>query len=388
VRRALGLAAVLLAAAVPSASALAPCPGPAPKMTVLLADQGLLESVIVDDSGRLFFTGPQGLMRMDSRDAKPKLLTPVSGGGGLAFDSDGKLVVGYGNTVENGSTGDSTGPSGLLKVDPDTGKSTTYATGLSMANGVVRAPDGAFYASNDVGHDIDKIVDGKTQRGWAQVESGNGLAIDLTGRYLYANQTFRPAAIARVDLLHPADVTTFAAPTDPADLAAGLDGMVRDAAGRLFSAGNGSGEVWRANTDASLCLVAGGLAKFPDGPSAVAVGNRRGTFGATNLYVVTFGGQLIEYAGGVVTPPAPMRLSARPRVRKTCGRHGVTFTLAGSSGERLAGAEVVMEGRTQRTDARGRTRFAGPFAANGTYPAEATRAGYDRALWNVTVRGC
>ncbi|MFL6111870.1 MAG: NADH-quinone oxidoreductase subunit H, partial [Catenulispora sp.] len=86
------------------------------------------------------------------------LLAPVAGGGGMAFDSDGMLVVGYGNTIQNGTTGDSSGPSGLYKVDPDTGKRTTYATGLSMANGVARAPDGAFYASNDAGHNIDKIV--------------------------------------------------------------------------------------------------------------------------------------------------------------------------------------------------------------------------------------
>ena len=35
----------------------------------------------------------------------------------VAFDSDGKLVVGYGNSLQNGSTGDSSGPAGLLKVD-------------------------------------------------------------------------------------------------------------------------------------------------------------------------------------------------------------------------------------------------------------------------------
>ena len=37
-----------------------------------------------------------------------------------------------------------------------------------------------------------------------------------------------------------------------------------------------------------------GLAGFPDGPSAVALGARKGPFPATNLYVVTFDGRLIE----------------------------------------------------------------------------------------------
>src|SRR5215212_2613781 len=112
----------LLAAAAP-AHALAPCPGGPAKTQVLLTGQGLLESVIADTKGRLFFTGPEGLMGLDARDAKPKLLTPVEGGGGLAFDIDGMLLVGYGNTIQNGSTGDSNGPAGLLKVDPETGKS-------------------------------------------------------------------------------------------------------------------------------------------------------------------------------------------------------------------------------------------------------------------------
>jgi sugar lactone lactonase YvrE len=385
VYRGLAAAAALLTWAAP-ASALEACPGPAPKTTVLLADQGLLESVIADTKGRLFFTGPDGLMRLDRRDAKPKLITPIDGGGGLAFDTDGKLVVGYGNTIQNGSSGDSTGPSGLYKVDPDTGKFTTFATGLSMANGVARTPDGSFYASNDVGHNIDRIVAGKTERGWSQVESGNGMAVDLTGRYLFVNQTFRPAAIARIDLAHPDQVTTFATPADPSDLAAGLDGMTIDAAGRLFSAANGAGQVWRANTDASLCLLLDGLPKFPDGPSAVAVGDRHGTFGAANLYVVTFGGQLIEIEGAV-QPPARMRLRAPRRRVPACGRRGVT--LAATSGSApVAGATVQLAGAMRRTGRAGRVRFTAPFAGNGRYRAVAVRGGYETAAAAVSVVGC
>lgn len=379
------MVAALLTWAAP-ASALEACPGGAPKTNVLLSDQGTLESVITDTKGRLFFTSPAGLMRLDRRDAKPKLITPIDGGGGLAFDTDGKLVVGYGNTIENGSNGDSTGPSGLYKVDPDSGKFTTYATGLSMANGVARAPDGAFYASNDIGHNIDRIVNGKTERGWSQVESGNGMAVDLTGRYLFVNQTFRPAAIARIDLAHPDQVTTFAAPTDPSDLPAGLDGMTIDAGGRLFSAANGAGQVWRANADGSLCLLLDGLPKFPDGPSAVAVGDRHGTFGAANLYVVTFGGQLIEIEG-VVQPPARMRLRAPSKRVAACGRRGVTLT-ATSGSSPVAGATVQLANGMRRTGPQGRVRFTGPFGGNGRYRAVAVRGGYETAAATVNVVGC
>jgi sugar lactone lactonase YvrE len=375
------LAVLLLAVSAAPASALEPCDGGLPQATVLLSGQGLLESVIADRKGRLFFTGPEGLMRMDAREAQPKLLTPVESGGGLAWDADGKLLVGQGDSIANGSHGDADGPATLLKVDPDTGRSEVYATGLSMANGLVRAPDGALYASNDIGHNIDRIVAGKTERGWAQVQSGNGMAIDLAGRYLYVNQTFTAAAIARVDLRDPTKVTTFAAPAEPADLAAGLDGMVRDGAGRLFSAANGAGEVWRADTDGSLCLVADGLPAFPDGPSAVAVGRPGGTFAPQNLYVVTFGGQLIEIAGAAA--PAPKLAVSTPARVKACRPLTVTVTAGGAP---VAGVDVTLAGRTKRTGPKGRARLSG--LAAGRRAVRATREGYEPGRRRVRVVAC
>lgn len=375
-RRLLAVAVLALSAA--PASALEPCPGGLAQTTVLLEGQSTLESVIADTQGRLFFTSTEGLMRLDARDAEPELLTPIEAPGGLAFDADGMLLVGQGNTFPNGSTGDQNGPSALLKVNPDTGTSEVYATGLSMANGLVRAPDGAFYASNNAGRNIDRIVDGETDRGWAQVESGNGLAVDLAGRYLYAAQTFRPAAIARVDLQDPSKVTTFAAPSDPADLSAGLDGMVRDGAGRLFVTANGSGELWRADTDGTLCLVVDGLAGFPDGPSAVAVGRPGGTFAPENLYVVTFNGMLIEVVGAAV--PAPRLKVNGPRRARAC--RGVTFSVG------VAGADVRFAGRSGRTGPAGRVRFAAPLGPPGRRAAVATREGYERGRARVRVVRC
>ena len=280
-----------------SALAVPPCPGPAPSVATLLADQGRLESVIVDRRGRVFFTNETQLLRLDKPGATPRVLVDgVDGPGGLAFDAAGKLLMGSGNTLSNGAIGDLTGPAGLLRVDPETGAHTVYATGLSMANGVARGPDGAVYATNDLGRNVDRVAGGQTQRGWSHVDSGNGAVVDSSGRWLYVAQTFRPAAIARVDLAHPDQVTTYVAPTDPADLPAGLDGMARDAADDLFVAANGAGEVWkvRSGSAPSICLLLDGLAPFPDGPSAVAV------HGA-DVFVVTFGGDLIRITGVAAT---------------------------------------------------------------------------------------
>jgi len=301
------MASLLAAAALgPAAPAVAApdCPGGEPATRTLLRGQGTLESVIVGGRGRLYFTNEDSLLRLNRPGGRPKRLTRIADPGGLAFERH-KLIVGYGNNASNGSVGDETGPSGLYRVDPNTGAKRIYATGLSMANGLVRGRDGTFYASNDFGSNIDRIRNRRTERGWAQVESGNGLAIDRNGRYLYVAQTFRPAAVQRVDLRDPSKVTVYA--SDTGQPAAGLDGMARDAANRLFVAANGAGEIWRVapGPPARFCALLRGLPPFPDGPSAVAVGSRRGRFPATSLYVVTFGGAVIELRNVAVPPRRP-----------------------------------------------------------------------------------
>jgi sugar lactone lactonase YvrE len=287
---------LIVALTAQAALAAAPdCPGNPPRMKALLTGQGTLESVIVDRRGQhLYFTSDAGLLRLDRPNGRPTLLTSIASPGGLAFDDDGYLIVGYGNSPENGQVGDVTGPSGLLRVNPSTGESEVYATGLSMANGVARAPNGSYYASNDFGMNIDRIQNGVTERGWSHVDSGNGMTVDEAGTYLYVAQTFRPAAIQRIDLANATATPWFTA--DPEDIAAGFDGMTRDDDETIFVAANGGGQVWRFGHDdpSSACVLVRGLPAFPDGPSAVATGHMRGPFPGRNLYVVAFNGTLLE----------------------------------------------------------------------------------------------
>ena len=118
--------------------------------------------------------------------------------------------------------------------------------------------------------------------------SANGLALDPTGRYLYAAQTLVPAAISRVDIAEPAKVTTYAQPR-PAGRGACLDGLAIDTAGRLYVAANGAGQLWRVDTDGTIRALARGL-RFP---SAVAVGRGPHGFSEGNLFAITVGGDLI-----------------------------------------------------------------------------------------------
>lgn len=282
----------------PHAALAAPdCAAGQPAPRALITGKGTLESVIVDDGGRLFYTDvtAKALMRVDRPAAAPvKVAGDIDSPGGLAFDGSGKLLVGYGDAFANGGQGNIQGQAGLLRIDPDTGAKTTFATGTQMSNGVVRAGDGTVFASSDAGvNGIDRVSPtGQVQRAWAQVISANGLAIDSSGRFLYAAQTFQPAAIARVEIAHPGNVETYALP-GPDDIAAGPDGMTIDDRDRLFVAANGGGQIWRVNTDRSICALARGLLL----PSAVAFGHGSTGFSAGNLYAVTFSGQVIEIAG-------------------------------------------------------------------------------------------
>lgn len=369
----------------------APACAPQAEPRILLSDQGRLESVIVGNKGRLYFTTGEGVMRLDSRSGPAKELAKVTEPGGLVFDTDGGLLVGSGNTVQNGAVGDDTGPSELIRVHTRTGAKRVFARGLSMGNGLVRGLDGSFFASNDFGSSIDRIRGGKTQRNWANVQSGNGLTIDPSGRYLYAAQTFVPAAVARVDLLEPSQVTTHS--SSPSDAAAGLDGMARDARNRIFVAANGAGEIWRIDPDGTPCVILDNLAPFPDGPSAVAVGKGTTRFPASNVYVVTFGGDVIELPGVAATTPAPgftkpkIRLRVRPR-RAVAGRpvqYRVKAVIAERAARPIEGARVHLGGRMVRTNERGIALFRKTFRAPGRRLAHAGSPGLRRASAAITV---
>ena len=283
--------AVLLAGAAPAAAAPDCVPG---RTTVrpLLTGQGVLESVIVDDLGRLLYTDTtkNALMVLTAPGATPVALASVQKPGGLALDGAGGVLVGEGNGFQNGLVGNVAPGSRLLRVNLTTGATTVYVEGLQMANGVVRSADGTVYASNDVGlRGIDKIGSGGTVRAkWAPVVSANGLALSPGGGTLFAAQTFVPAAIQGVTLSDPEHPWT-AFRAGLLDIAAGLDGMAADQYGRLVVAANGGGQVWRVS-NGRACVLGRNLLL----PSAVAVGHGDGPFGAGRVFVVTFSGVIAE----------------------------------------------------------------------------------------------
>lgn len=287
-----GLALLALGLAPAAAMAVPDCPH-MPKPRLLLSGQGQLESVATDRRGHLYFDDITGerVVKLGRHGAKPRtLVSGVAGPGGLIFDRKGTLFGGFNAAQTNGGTARK---AGLLKIDPRTGTHSVYVRGLEGANGVAVGPGGAIYTSNDFSTHIAKVVNGKAEVEWGEVlTSPNGLVVDPAGKFLYAAQTFQPAAVARIPLATGGMAANwFSAPTD--DVAAGLDGMTRDAAGRLYVAANGAGQLWRIDRNKGACVLWKG---DPLGPSMVAFGHGkdRSRFPWSNLYLVNFQGDLIE----------------------------------------------------------------------------------------------
>jgi sugar lactone lactonase YvrE len=279
-----------------TAEAAPACKHP-PKVRVLYSGSGVLESIAVDRHGRVFFTDSTNgeLLMLREGGRPPKLIADgIEGAGGIVFKRNGDLLVGFGNSIQQASDGEANPEAGLLRIDPDTGKSSVFVDGLQMANGIARGPGGQLFASVDVGMGIDRISgpDHHVELGWASLLSPNGLIADSSGKYLFANQTFTTAAIQRIPIADPAAAEPYFTAA-PADISAGFDGLTRDGRDRLYVAANGAGQVWRVSGPNSACVLAD-RDPFPDGPSDLVFGRGRKGPPAGDLLVTTFGGELLQ----------------------------------------------------------------------------------------------
>ena len=285
-------AAALLGGAAPAVAA--PDCRQQPQVRVLYRGEGKLESIAVDHRGRVFFTNSTNgeLLKLRRGGGARVVVGGIEGTGGIVFKRrSGDVLVGFGNTPEQASDGVVSPQAGFLRVDPRTGGSSPYVEGLQMANGVARGPGATIYASNDFGTGIDRVHRRHVDLEWASVTSPNGLIVDSTGRYLFANQTFTAAAIQRVPVADPGAAEPYYT-AGPTDIAAGFDGLARDGSDRLYVAANGAGEIWRIDGPEDACVLMH-RDPFPSGPSDLAFGRGHGV-SRHSLLVTTFGGELLE----------------------------------------------------------------------------------------------
>lgn len=294
--------AVGATAAVPAAAAVPQCTGTVSK-SVLYSDLGRLESVTAGGAGRLYISHdpPDDSASRVTSIVRPGA-TPFTvangpdGPGGLAWDRR-NLLWGYGNSLENGETGDANPASGLYRINLAKGTRSVVSDRLGMANGIARASNGAIFASNDLGMKLDRISpSGVTLNGWATVDSANGLVISKDQKYLYAAQTFaEPSAIARIEIANPANVTTWATTEGVITGNPVFDGLTRDDKGNLYVTAWAAGEIWKIDTKRRFCVLASGLGR----PSSLIFGQGKKGFRAGNLYTVSFNGEVTEIKGAI-----------------------------------------------------------------------------------------
>ncbi len=276
------------------------CTGTHAQKTIY-TDQGLIESVIVGNSGQFYFSSAptpaldsSRLSKIQKPGATPTTVSEAGAGpGGLAW-SKRRLLWGYGNTPANGSSGDLDPKAGLYSVNPVTGARTVISDHLGMANGIVRAKDGTIFASNDLGMKLDRIKNGSTTNGWASLSGANGMTFSRGGKYLYANQTFlSPSRISRIEIADPTNIITYAMSPDPGT--AILDGLTRDRKGSLYATAWATGQIWKIDSKKRICVVATDI----DRPSALAFGAGNMGFKGGNLYAAGFGGEIVKITGAI-----------------------------------------------------------------------------------------
>jgi sugar lactone lactonase YvrE len=253
----------------------------------MLSGQGPLESIAFDQQGRMLFTNmlQSALVRMSAPSAMPVVIAKgLSSPGGIVVADAETAYVGTGNSL-NGLI-PQLSKAGIAKVNMLTGQVTSVVAGLSMANGVVRASDGTFYASDDLAASLDRVLpDGKVERTWLK-QNSNGLAISPDQQTLYVNQMI-PARVLAVN--RSTGLSTVVAEAPAARKWSWLDGLDIDDQGHLYVVSYWGGEVWRLSpTDGRMCLLVEGLLM----PSAVAVGRSGQGFDQASVYVTKHSGRV------------------------------------------------------------------------------------------------
>ena len=286
------LASAVLAA--PAARASAPDPCAPWTVRVLASGLGSLENIEPDGRDGLYVSAStQGAVLRLTRTGAPQVaVADVTSPGGLRVRS-GALWFTTGDAAQAGALGT---PSGTReRLDLRTHRRTTWASGLTMPNGLVFLPDGSALTSRDVSAlsptGITRVTPGRrVQPLWSDQPDSNGMAVDPTGRWLYTDETFTLASnVYRTEIAHPAHREVVASLFE-LGAPKGLDDLTIASSGALYLAANGAGQVIRLDPRTRhACVVASGLMNT----SAVKQGRGR-AFPASRLYVTGFDGRVLE----------------------------------------------------------------------------------------------
>jgi sugar lactone lactonase YvrE len=391
------LAAVI--AAVPNASAVDPAGCATWQQRQIKAGLGSLENIEFDDKGGLLLSAsdPGAIERLTPDGTVTTLVADVASPGGQRVIGR-TLYFNTGDAAQSGLAGTADGT--LERFDLDSGTRTTLAGGLTMPNGLAVLPSGDFVVSRDIGSGtgITRIPANDPdhpQTNWADLDDQNGMAVDPTGTWLYADQTFtQDSAVYKIRISDQSDRSVVATLADPGPK--GLDDMTIDSTGILYVAANLTGEVIRVDpAKGEHCVIAAGM----QNTSSLKFGRGPG-WRTDSLYVTGFDGVVRELTppgapgggagGGIVGRTAPhLALSVRPKSAVAGKRTRFRFTVYGvSDGKRtrVARAKVTLGGKSVRTNSRGRAGLTVRFRRPGRKTARASRSGFSAAKKGVRIR--
>ncbi len=288
-----GLAALAVTASPAAATSFPACAASQPRQVYVGTIGTAIEGAVVDEQGRLYVTDLLGgrVLRFDAPGVAAKTIAVLpgrSGGGALALEPDGTVIVG-GGADPRVFLGDILRPGYISRLNPDTGALTQIARGLSAANGLDVTADGTIYATNDFGGQIGRrLPNGVVQPQWAPFLSANGAVLSNDDQYLYVSRTFVNGGVSRISIATKRAQSLLT--LKGADIFAAPDGLTLDSQQRPVVPLNAAGEVIRINAPNQACRLASGLSN----PSLVVYGNGTKGFSAGRLFSAGFDGKVFE----------------------------------------------------------------------------------------------
>lgn len=288
-----GLLIVSLLVAAPSAGAASGSACPVWKQTRIAYSLGILESLLPDNrGGMLLSSSTHNAVERLTPNGHITVLASVPSPGQLVWHGRDVVMFPTGDALQSGALSRSDGTLQLLNLK--TRKLTTYATGLTMPNGLALDRDGTAYVSRDLGTGtgITRISAKPGHRittNWSTLSDTNGIAIDAKRRVMYVDQTFTVGGpVVRIPMAQPDR------PQQIADLGSSPVQLLDDltmSKGVLYLPANGGGDLYSFNLRSNQqCLIASGLGN----PSDVTIGTGHG-WRKGALFVSGFDGTVREF---------------------------------------------------------------------------------------------
>jgi hypothetical protein len=255
---------------------------------------GILEALLPDDrGGMLLSSSTHDAIERLTPNGKVTVLAKVTSPGQIVWWGKNKVMFPTGDALQSGALSRADGTLQILNLK--TGRLRTYASGLTMPNGLALDRDGTAYVTRDTGTGtgitrISAKPGHKVTTNWSKLSDTNGIAIDAGRRVMYVDRTFEVGApVVRIPMAHPNRTTQIG------DLSNGMPLKLLDDLFMwhrvLYIPANGGGELYSVDTRTRrTCLIAAGLGN----PSDVTVGTGHG-WRKGALFVCGFDGTVREY---------------------------------------------------------------------------------------------